>query len=271
MSLHPRLSLHQVAMLDRSCADFIGFCRGIGVVNATLVTPKLFEPGGVDSALEALAPGDLRCATVNHVFAVHPDLERDEGAAAARMADAIEVAARLGADQIYLITGGRGALDWEAAAARFAELIAPCRALAESAGVRLLVENASALNVDLHMAHTLPDAIRLAEIAGIGLCLELHACWMEGGLKDHFRRALPITGLVQASDYVLGDRTTPCRAVPGDGVIPLERLIGDLLDLGYAGLFDLELVGPRIAEEGPESACARAAEYLSNLLHKLGA
>ncbi|HMP56081.1 MAG TPA: TIM barrel protein [Novosphingobium sp.] len=143
--------------------------------------------------------------------------------------------------------------------------------MADRAGVRLLVENASALNVDMHMAHTLRDAVRLAEIAGIGLCLELHACWMEGGLKDHFRRALPITGLVQVSDHVLGDRTTPCRAVPGDGVIPLERLLGDLLDLGYTGLFDLELVGPRIAEEGPDSACTRAAEYMSNLLHKLGA
>ena len=271
MSQHPRLSLHQVAMMDRSTADFIGFCRRVGMGTVTLVTPKLFEPGGVDAALAALAPGDVACTTLNHVFAVHPDLERDEGEAGKRLAHAIDTAARLGAGQIYLITGGRGTLDWEAAAARFADLLAPGRALADSAGVRLLVENASALNVDLHMAHTLPDATRLAEIAGIGVCIELHACWMEGNLKDHFRRALPLTGLVQASDYVLGDRTTPCRAVPGDGVIPLERLIGDLLELGYAGLFDLELVGPRIAEEGPESACARAADHMSALLHRLGA
>lgn len=271
MSLHPRLSLHQVAMMDRSSADFIGFCRGIGLGQVTLVTPKLFEPGGMDAALDALAPGDVRCATVNHVFAVHPDLERDGGEAAARLAQAIEAAARVGADQIYLITGGRGGLDWEAAAARFADLLGPCRALAESAGIRLLVENASALNADLHMAHTLPDAVRLAQIAGIGVCIELHACWMEGNLKEHFRRALPITGLVQASDYVLGDRTTPCRAVPGDGAIPLERLVGDLLELGYAGLFDLELVGPRIAQEGAESACARAASHMSKLLCRLGA
>ena len=271
MSLHPRLSLHQVAMIERPAAEFIAYCRAIGMPNMTLATTLLQQPGGMEAAAAELAKGGPRCATVNHVFGVFPNLEADSGEAGRRLLDAIAMSERLGASQIYLISGGRGSLDWEDGAARFAELIAPCLGPARDAGVRLLVENASAMNADLHMAHTLPDATRLAEIAGIGVCIELHACWMEGNLKEHFRRALPITGLVQASDYVLGDRTTPCRAVPGDGVIPLERLLGDLLELGYTGLFDLELVGPRIAAEGAESACSRAADTLSNLLTKLGA
>ena len=94
---------------------------------------------------------------------------------------------------------------------------------------------------------------------------------MEAGLASLFLDAMPVTGLVQVSDYVLGDRTTPCRAVPGDGVIPLDRLIGDLLESGYAGLFDLELIGPRIAAEGAYAASTRAAERLSEILMKLGA
>ena len=114
----------------------------------------------------------------------------------------------------------------------------------------LLVENASPFNADIHIAHTLADAIRLAEVAGIGVCIDLHACWIEAGLKNLIERAMPITGLVQVSDYVLGDRSAPCRAVPGDGAIPLERILGDLLDAGYGGVFDLELVGPRIDAEG---------------------
>jgi sugar phosphate isomerase/epimerase len=82
---------------------------------------------------------------------------------------------------------------------------------------------------------------------------------------------MPMIGLVQVSDYVLGDRITPCRAVPGDGAIPLERLIGDILEAGYQGLFDLELVGPRIVAEGPREATKRAAENLSEILVRLGA
>ena len=53
--------------------------------------------------------------------------------------------------------------------------------------------------------------------------------------------------------------------------MPLERIIGDILNLGYAGLFDLELVGPRIEQEGAQAASKRAVDYLSNLLTKLGA
>jgi sugar phosphate isomerase/epimerase len=269
--MHHRVSLHQVAFMGETTAAFLAHCRAIGIGHATLVTPKLFQFGETDAALVELAPGGLNVTTVNHVFGVYPDLQGDAGEAARQLIRAIDVTAQLGGRQIYLISGGRGGLAWEQAAERFAELIAPARAHADARGVRLLVENASALNADIHIAHTLTDATRLAEIAGIGVCIELHACWIEGNLEDLFARAIPLAGLVQASDYVLGDRTTPCRAVPGDGAIPLERLIGQMLDLGYEGLFDLELVGPRIDAEGCYAATTRGAEYISELLTRLGA
>lgn len=269
--MHPRVSLHQVAFITESTSAFIDHCRAIGVPHMTLATPAFTRPGDLEDAELALASGGPRASTLNHVFGVYPNLEQDTGEAATHLLQAIDITARLGGSAIYLITGGRGGLDWEQSAARFAALIAPCNEAAKAKGIRLLVENASALNVDIHSAHTLPDAIRLAEIAGIGVCIELHACWMEGNLRENFRRAMPMTGLVQVSDYVLGDRSTPCRAVPGDGVIPLERLIGDILNAGYEGLFDLELVGPRIEAEGARPATARAAEYLSELLTRLGA
>lgn len=269
--MHSRVSLHQVAFMAEPTAGFIAFCRGIGVQHCTLVTPKLHQPEELAAARSALAGTGVRAGCINHPFALHPDLERDTGDAAAGLLRAIDMAADLGAPSIYLITGGRGSLSWEQAASRFAELIAPCRDAARAAGVSLLVENASALNVDIHIAHTLPDTVRLARIAGIGVCIDLHACWMEAALEENLARAMPLAGLVQVSDYVPGDRTAPCRAVPGDGAIPLERIIGEVLELGYAGLFDLELVGPRIDDEGAASACGRAAQNLSELLTRLGA
>lgn len=269
--MHPRVCLHQVAFIRESTTAFVEHCRALGVAHMTLVSPLLMQPGGLDEAGRALAAGGPRCTTVNHPFAMHPDIERDQGEAAAGLSRAIDIAAALGAGQIYLVSGGRGALDWETAAARFAELIAPCRTHAGERGVKLLVETASGFNADIHIAHTLDDTIALAQTAGIGVCIELHACWFEGGLASKFRRAMPITGLVQVSDYVAGDRNAPCRAVPGDGMVPLERLLGDLLAAGYTGVFDLELLGPRIEAEGARAATARAADRLSEILTRLGA
>lgn len=273
--MHPRVCLHQVAFLRESTADFIAYCREIGVRHMTLVTPLLTQPGGVEEAKQALSASDPNAgphaAVVNHPIAMGTDLVRAGAEESQKLLEAIEIAATLGAKAIYLVSGGRGSLSWEDAAQRFAELVAPCRAPADAKGVSLLVETASDFNVDIHIAHTLDDTIRLAEIAGIGVCLELHACWFEGGLKEKFGRAMPMTGLVQISDYVAGDKTAPCRAVPGDGMIPLERLIGDILEAGYQGVFDLELIGPRIEQEGPRIAARRAAENLSEILTKLGA
>lgn len=239
--------------------------------HATLVTPLLTRPGGVEEAQRALAGGGPRVEAVNHPFAVYPDLENDTGAATEKLLQAIDIAATLGARSVYLQTGGRGSLSWEEAAERFAALVGPCKAAAGTRGVSILVENASSFNADIHIAHTLADTITLAGLAGIGLCIELHACWVEAGLTGLIKQSIPMTGLVQVSDYVLGDRTAPCRAVPGDGVIPLDRILGDVLEAGYPGVFDIELVGPRIKAEGARSATERAARNVSEILTRLGA
>jgi len=269
MVMHPRVSLHQVAFVSESITTFVDLCRAIGVQRMTRVTPALMQPGGLAEAQQALAAGGTRVTTLNHPFAMSPDLDKDQGAATDGLLQAIELAAALGADNIYLVTGGRGSLSWEQAAERFADLVAPCRPAALQHGVRLMVETASDFNVDIHLAHTLDDTIKLAAIAQIGVCLELHACWFESGLTEKIIRAMPAIGLVQVSDYVLGDRTAPCRAVPGDGVVPLQRILGDVLEAGYTGDFDLELLGPRIAAEGHHAATRRAAAVLSDILTAL--
>ena len=269
--MHPRVCLHQVACMGDPTADFIDHCRAVGVQHMTLVTPKLFQPGETESARAALAAGGTACHTVNHPMAMGRTLDTVGEEESEALLRAIDIAASLGAANIYLVSGGRGKLLWEEAAERFAALIAPCLEPAQAKNVRLLVETASHLNVDMHLAHTLDDTIHLAEIAGIGVCIELAACWFEADLRAKFRRAVPITGLVQISDYVVGDRATPNRAVPGDGMVPNEWLLRELLDAGYRGVFDLELVGPRIEDEGGFAASKRAAENLSELLAQLGA
>jgi sugar phosphate isomerase/epimerase len=252
-------------------ADFIDHCRRIGVGHMTLVTPLLFRDGETGRALAALAAGGTRCHTVNHPMAMGRTLDTVGEEETRGLLRAIDVAAALGAPNIYMVSGGRGKMLWDEAADRFARLIAPCLGPAQEKGVRLLVETASHLNADMHLAHTLDDTIRLAEVARIGVCIELAACWFEGNLREKFRRAMPLTGLVQISDYVPGDRATPNRAVPGDGMIPNEWLVSELLEAGYRGVFDLELVGPRIEAEGGFAATRRAAENLSEILVRLGA
>jgi sugar phosphate isomerase/epimerase len=108
-------------------------------------------------------------------------------------------------------------------------------------------------------------------MADIGVCIDLFGCWTEAGLHTTIARAMPRCQLVQLSDYVLGDRSLPSRAVPGDGAMPLAELLRTIVSAGYGGAFDLELIGPRIEREGQLAATRRAAENTGNLLRSLGA
>lgn len=269
--MHPRISIDNVCMMQQGPRELAASCRELGAHTVVLSSPHLLGGESTDAIALAIAQARLRVEALNGAFAVFPNLERDEGRAASTLSQLITVGGALGARSIYFLTGGRGALDWEQAAARFAALVAPCVADARQLGMRLMIENAPALYADLHIAHSLADTLELAERCDLGVCVELHFCWAEAGLKQLFRRAIPRCGLVQVSDYVLGDRSLPSRAVPGDGVIPLERLLGELLEAGYQGMFDLELIGPRIDAEGALAATRRAAERLSELLLRLGA
>jgi len=114
--------------------------------------------------------------------------------------------------------------------------------------------------------HTLRDAIDLARRLDIQVCLEINACWAERDLQRTIVDGIDRIGIVQVSDFAVGTLSTPNRLVPGDGDIPLARIIGWLLAAGYDGVFDLELVGPRIEEEGYRSALSRSCDYLSALL-----
>jgi sugar phosphate isomerase/epimerase len=71
---------------------------------------------------------------------------------------------------------------------------------------------------------------------------------------------------VQISDFKVGTVASSQRLVPGDGDIPLHRIIGDLVDAGYEGLFELELIGDAIVAEGYDRAIPRAVDTLDNLL-----
>ncbi len=77
--------------------------------------------------------------------------------------------------------------------------------------------------------------------------------------------------MIQLSDYVLGDRALPARAVPGDGMIPIEPVLAQVLSAGYPYGFDLEFIGPRIDAEGRFAAVRRACSTITALLDNSGA
>ncbi len=271
--MHERISINHLCFPGASLQQLVGYWRELEPRCVSLVSPPLLQ---ADTAPlhEALAGGAFRLETIAHMFSSGRSLtphEEDWQAGRAELSRLIRIAEQLGARSIYMLTGGHGSLGWEQAAEAFAAAVAPCVTEARRAGVALLIENALPLYADVHIAHSLRDTLDLAELAGIGVCMDLFGCWTEAGLRASIGRGVPLCQIIQVSDYVYGDRSLPSRAVPGDGAMPLRRMLDWILGAGYTGAFDLELIGPRIEQEGHFKAAGRAAERLGEMLHALGA
>lgn len=245
MTVHPRVCVSGISTWNQTLADDLRLYEELGVHTIGVAVRKVEGPTDV----ELLASSGLEFANVIGVG--HAGLPRG-----------LELANRLGAPAIVFTTGPAGPLEWDDAADAFADALAPSL----PAPVKLCLEHTNSLRHDVSFVHTLRDAIDLARRLDIHVCMEINACWAERDLARTIADGIDRIGVVQVSDFSIGTLSTPNRLVPGDGDIPLRRIIGQLLDAGYEGVFDLELVGPKIEAEGYRSAIARSCAYVSELL-----
>jgi sugar phosphate isomerase/epimerase len=135
----------------------------------------------------------------------------------------------------------------------------------------VLLEPTNPLRGDISFVFWQRDAMSLARRAGTLVMLDLQSCWYERGLEQVLRDNIDLVGVTQISDFIIGTTEAGNRVVPGDGDVPLERLVTMVLDAGFEGIFDLEIMGPRIEEAGYSTSVRRAVDWTSELLVRLGA
>jgi sugar phosphate isomerase/epimerase len=263
--MHPRVSLSAISTYQWTLDQDLAFYEeaGIGAIGASLA--KL-EAAGIEAGADRIRDAGLR---VTNLIGIGPfelaDPSRWHGQRD-RVRRALDAAEATAAECLVLTTGPAGPLVWEDAADALSDALTPLLTDARARGVSVALEHTNSLRVDVGFVHSLRDVVDLARRLGIGVCMEVNACWAERGLAETIRDDADSLRLVQVSDFAVGTLSTPNRLVPGDGDIPLERILGQVLAAGYEGAFDLELIGPKIDEEGYASACRRAVDRLDTLL-----
>jgi sugar phosphate isomerase/epimerase len=254
VDVHPRLSVNEECTASLPFSDEVDVWKELGVSDIGAISPKLaligWDPG-------VIADAGVRVSNIGTEERV--------------LSEALDFGAAVGADSVWVTSGGIGSRSWEEAADDFCERMAPAAARAKELGITFAVEPTNSLRADISFLFTLRDSLLLARAAGISVVLELACCWHEREFEALVRENVDTLTLVQISDYELGTHDTPNRSVVGDGDIPLERLIAILLDAGYEGMFDLELLGPKIEAEGYLSATRRSLERATEILDRLGA
>lgn len=268
--MHPRLSVSEVSSWNWSFDEDLSFYEkaGIDAVGVTMRKLTDRDPADVAAALEGAG---LRVTNLTASGPFRLDAPETWGDQREAMGNIMDMALAIRPEVVVLTTGAAGVLPWERAADAFDEVMAGPVAEADREGLVLAVEHTHALRTDVGFVHTLRDAMELGWRVGMGACLEVNACWAERNLVGTITAGIEVIRLVQVSDYAIGTTSTPDRLVPGDGDLPLARILGFLLDAGYDGVFDIEVIGPRIEEEGYASAIGRSLDHMTELIDELTA
>ncbi len=267
--MHRRVSVSAICTFGLTLEEDLEFWREHDITNVGVSVAKL-ERHGWDDGLARVLDAGLR---VTNLIGLGPfQLAHSErwGAQQERLVRALDVARAVGAECLVFTTGPAGPLEWGDAADALETAMTPVLTEARAVGVPFAIEHTNPLRVDVGFVHTLRDAIDIARRLGTGVCMEINACWAERDLAATIRAGVDTLALVQVSDFAIGTLSTPNRLVPGDGDIPLARILDTVLRAGYAGCFDLELIGPAIDAEGYEFAVPRAVRVLTELLAAAG-
>jgi sugar phosphate isomerase/epimerase len=271
--VHTRACVSAISTFRLTLPDDLAFWRAHGITNAGVSVAKL-ETFGWEAATKLVADAVAAGLNVVDLIGLGPfhlaDPTRWE-AKRERLLRAIETAAAVDAPTVVFTTGPFAPLTWDEAADALEAALQPVLAEARTRGVDFAIEHTNSLRVDVGFVHTLRDAVDLAARLGTGVCMEVNACWAERDLEATIREHVERIRLVQISDFKIGTIASSQRLVPGDGDIPLARIVRRLVAAGYRGMFELELIGDAIADEGYDAAVPRAVAALDRLLDEVGA
>ncbi len=151
------------------------------------------------------------------------------------------------------------------AVGRFARAIAPVAAVAEAAGIHLALEATRPQFAHIGFTHTQRDALAVAADLGLWVVPDTAHSWWEPRLAEVLAQGAPRIAVLQVADLAFRAPVLE-RLVPGDGSIALGGLLSAILEAGFPGPFELEILGSAIENEGYEKAIRRSFEYLTRLL-----
>jgi sugar phosphate isomerase/epimerase len=264
---HPRLSVDAMCTYSWTFDQDLQLWSSTGVRHAGLLASKLTNPEGDMARLAG--PGITASSLIVEGFNL-ADPETWEKTRSAQR-EALELMARHGGRSIYFTPGRTTGNRWSEDADRLAEAIAPTVDYGRQLGVKVAIE--PSLRTRVSFINTLRDAIDFAERTGIGIVADFGNMWMERDFRETLARAMPYITLIQICDMVIGESGCPApgeRVHIGAGELPLRRMMRDVLDAGYTGVFDLEVVPVDFTKAADAADVRRGIKAASELLDEFG-
>ncbi len=260
----PRLCVNSLSSQLWTLSEDLECYERLGIGRISLFMPKLRHVG-LDRAEAEIKAGGFRVDGILPGGSFDLLDERSWSRTRDALVLGIEMAQRLGATTVQTPGGTAGGWPYEVAVERFGRAIAPVAAVAEAAGIRLALEATRPQFAHIGFTHTVRDALAVAADLGLWVVPDTAHSWWEPHVADVLTQGAPRIAVLQVADLAFRAPVLE-RLVPGDGSIPLAGLLGAMVEAGFPGPFELEILGSAIESEGYEKAIKRSFGYLTRLL-----
>ncbi|MDG4904065.1 sugar phosphate isomerase/epimerase [Mesorhizobium sp. WSM4989] len=271
-----RFAINQITTYKWSMAEAIdGYAKqGVGGIACWR---QYLDEYGVQQTARHLRDAGLWVASLCTSAWLNADTEADFEAAIDENRRILDNAAAIGAPCVVMVVGGlpKNSKDIAGQRSRVRDALHTLAPHARSVGVKLGLEPLHPMYAgDRSVLNSIREANDLCDELGdeaAGLVPDVYHCWWDSAFERELRRAGPKRILTfHYCDWLVPTRNMRDRGMVGDGVVDIPRIRGWLDDIGYAGVFELEIFSEldwwtRPGEETVRIGIERCAPYVGQV------
>ena len=246
-----RLSISEFSTYRWSLEREITELSRRGIQNIGIWRTK-FSDLDADIAADMLYSNDLHVSSLSWAGGFTGSCGMSHEHAIEDAVQAIRTAAQIGADCLIVHPGNRGGHTRRHSRRLFESAVERLLPIANDFGVKLAMElMCRTESPDWTVFDSFGQAMEFAShfrANPLGLVLELYHVGSDTAVFENLQQLMPRLTLVQLSDRI-HHLERPCRCQPGDGSLPLQTWFNQLENLGYSGIYEIEVHGPLLGEE----------------------
>ena len=240
----PKLSVNHATTLRWSFEEAVVRYR-LAEINAIGVwLPKLIE-FGEEEALDWLSKNGMAVSTLSYAGGFTGAFGHDLDDVVEETRDWIALAGRLRANSLVVVSGPINNHITKHATRLVVDSLKELADDAADYDVTLsLLPMRKVFGRDWTFLNSLDEALTVLDRVNhphVQLAFDAYHLWPEKGLLQRLPELVSRIGVVQMSDAPATGRNENERVLPGEGILPVEEVLSQLIDAGYRGYVDYQI------------------------------
>ncbi len=241
-----RLSMNEMTTFRWSFEEDVQNYVAAGIDGIAVWRQKLSDFGEGKGA-ELLAESELAVSSLLWAGGFTGSDGRSHKESVEDAIDAVRLAADLKAGCLIVYTGSRSGHTHNHARRLFKSALKELSPVASERGVSLAVEPmhegcAADWTFLTNLSETL-DLMQAIDCPQLKLAFDAYHLGQDRTALDRIPEIAPLTAIVQLGDAKQPPNGEQNRCRLGDGDVPLQEIVTSLIEAGYGGFFDVELMG----------------------------